>query len=986
MSFYHDFTDLDLESVAAQAIDAKEIHVFQALVDVPVEYQREDYLIYIEPLDKYYRWDIQTVQWVVVINPNGTAVQSVSAVNTDLLSVGGTMQNPTLLPTVGCYSGMLYQVDNPSAGSGLKIQTDSTTPSLITQIGLGWHPYNAQELTNGGYIKNYYDYLNEAFPFYLKLVDNSNNSNYATYSVNSISSTTAFSYVYNVSYNAGTSAGTLPLANNTKIIALVELKGPLQGATGFTGATGPMGFTGATGLQGPTGFTGATGFQGATGFTGSTGFIGATGFTGSTGFTGATGFTGSTGLTGATGAYSSISTNNTFLLDVAGTSNVSLTAKIGAEEGLYYDVQTVSGSGSVALDNLTFSSTTIMSFGLTPANGGAGRNAAIRRRLQMIDTIGLPTRVRLCVDGSTTDYAEFKLSSGAGLGASAYQFNCAYVSGQSTISSIIAGTYVYVIFQKEQVSITGTNGVNVALDTYKNATLTSDLSLHLTGAVIVNSSGLLTLNAVQQSGSPYSTTASVMSIFCDVIVSGSLTVNASSTLIVEGDLIVIGGLSIAAGASLFVRGVLHCRGASSADTVLIQSATVTSFDEVSFRNYTAANIGIKFGASSANTSLTARSIVFDSNSTEIACTNDTNSFSFVADTVMFSNNTQTTANFTILLYKLTIRSAVLKFYNNSNVVTTNANYCISVQDLDVEVSNLIEFSNNYIQGSSQTGFTVFIGTNTTLTGDVIIFNTNSQQSGTNAGNCVYLQNTSILQANEIKFIRNYTNNATALGVQISTTALIKCDLLRINVDSSAPPRYENINNDDATQANLAYSQFGTVRLPQLIIDNTSATLTNFPGSTYLGLQPFWQNSYEDWTTGTTITLTTAGTYYKLIPASIVATSNTSLSAQFSAGADNGSIKYTGTDTSYFEVLFDISGDVSAAGNTYAFVLYKNGSALAASNRCQFTSTNPDSIDISKMVQLAPNDEISAYISDISASSRTYLIGYFNLLIKKMKVM
>ena len=84
----------------------------------------------------------------------------------------------------------------------------------------------------------------------------------------------------------------------------VPLSSLPPGATGDTGATGPIGATGDTGAAGPTGAAGSTGAIGATGATGATGAIGATGATGPQGATGATGITGAIGPTGATGAAS----------------------------------------------------------------------------------------------------------------------------------------------------------------------------------------------------------------------------------------------------------------------------------------------------------------------------------------------------------------------------------------------------------------------------------------------------------------------------------------------------------------------------------------------------------------------------------------------------------------------------------------------------------------------------------------------------------
>ena len=76
---------------------------------------------------------------------------------------------------------------------------------------------------------------------------------------------------------------------------------PVAGATGPTGATGPVGATGATGPAGATGATGATGPQGDVGATGATGPSGPQGDAGATGATGPQGDVGATGATGPQG-------------------------------------------------------------------------------------------------------------------------------------------------------------------------------------------------------------------------------------------------------------------------------------------------------------------------------------------------------------------------------------------------------------------------------------------------------------------------------------------------------------------------------------------------------------------------------------------------------------------------------------------------------------------------------------------------------------
>jgi hypothetical protein len=103
--------------------------------------------------------------------------------------------------------------------------------------------------------------------------------------------------------------GTTNFGNNLEVLLVIfsaGIVGP-TGPSGATGATGPQGVTGdtgptgATGSTGPIGATGVTGPQGVTGDTGATGVTGPVGVTGVTGPQGVTGDTGPTGPTGVTG-------------------------------------------------------------------------------------------------------------------------------------------------------------------------------------------------------------------------------------------------------------------------------------------------------------------------------------------------------------------------------------------------------------------------------------------------------------------------------------------------------------------------------------------------------------------------------------------------------------------------------------------------------------------------------------------------------------
>ncbi|MBQ7977883.1 MAG: collagen-like protein [Clostridia bacterium] len=95
-----------------------------------------------------------------------------------------------------------------------------------------------------------------------------------------------------------------------------------RGATGSTGATGPIGATGSIGPTGPTGGTGEVGPTGPTGSTGATGVTGVTGPTGATGEIGPTGPTGSTGPTGATGPTGSVATTSALFQSEASATDV----------------------------------------------------------------------------------------------------------------------------------------------------------------------------------------------------------------------------------------------------------------------------------------------------------------------------------------------------------------------------------------------------------------------------------------------------------------------------------------------------------------------------------------------------------------------------------------------------------------------------------------------------------------------------------------
>jgi len=98
MSYYHNDVEPELESIAALAVDAKEITVsYTILNDVPDSHKRLDYLVYITSTDTYYRWDptiLPSGDWEVAIPSTTTGVNSVTAGTN--ISVTGTVQVPVV--------------------------------------------------------------------------------------------------------------------------------------------------------------------------------------------------------------------------------------------------------------------------------------------------------------------------------------------------------------------------------------------------------------------------------------------------------------------------------------------------------------------------------------------------------------------------------------------------------------------------------------------------------------------------------------------------------------------------------------------------------------------------------------------------------------------------------------------------------------------------------------------------------------------------
>lgn len=554
--------------------------------------------------------------------------------------------------------------------------------------------------------------------------------------------------------------------------------------------------------------------------------------------------------------------------------------------------------------------------------------------------------------------------------------NTTYTNGQLLIGNTTGNTLT-------KATLTQGNGMVITNST-GSIRLDSTLSLVLTGAVIVDNAGAITVNGVAQTGTPYSLSGSTLTIRADTIIDGIFTLNAGATLIIEGDFLVLGSCGIAAGASLGTRGCFHCRAKSSADYYQFTGpSSIVSFDEMSVRNYSNTTFAVVF---TTGCTLSAQSIVFDSNNRILFNSGGTYTMT-ATDSILISNNNHTgiSTQFTFLSYNLSMNAPIIRFTNNINQAT----YCVSVQDTSMVASNILDFTGNQISGGTTGGGVVYFGPNVVCSSDKITIKDNINLSTSSNTNSVYITTNTSLSANTIEMLNNYCTNSGAYGLRLDNTGKLKCEMLQMDLTIHAPgsSRYANVLLTTSTDLQ---SQFSTGRNPQFLLYNpNSATVSGFPTASYLGVVPFFQIAYEDYAVGTPITLTTALTYYNITGASSTNTNNSSVAGTiFAVGPTTWSIRYTGADTAYFRVSFNFVAAVSDSANTYKYAIAKNGSIItfgsygvkyATNNRYVITS-------ISQVVQLANNDEIRLFATDEDSNNRIITIYNMVMRLEKMNIM
>ena len=161
----------------------------------------------------------------------------------------------------------------------------------------------------------------------------------------------------------------------------------------------------------------------------------------------------------------SVSTNNTYLVNVDNTNPVApvIQPQIGAFSPFEYTISTTDGAGNLAFDNIAnFASATFCRIGNLPRNRG-NDNQYVIRFIQNIHNRGLPARLVVCVDGSTTDYAVFRLSSDGSSGSFSlsYRLVATFDAVNSSVTSIASGTLVRAFLWSSSRNYTAGTGITI---------------------------------------------------------------------------------------------------------------------------------------------------------------------------------------------------------------------------------------------------------------------------------------------------------------------------------------------------------------------------------------------------------------------------------------------------------------------------------------------------------------------------------------------
>lgn len=174
--------------------------------------------------------------------------------------------------------------------------------------------------------------------------------------------------------------------------------------------------------------------------------------------------------------------SNTNLLTVTNTNTSStIVNKIGSMQPaiLRVDTTMVDNQKFVTNNNALLSSSTQVSIGRLPFNVGDAEY--FHHVLDLIQNKCLPMRIRVTVNGTSTQYAEFTLTSPNGSTANAYQFFSTFDGTRSTITSLTTASFVNINFMPVQRTVTAGTGISVVESSNKET-----LTISTTGVDINN--------------------------------------------------------------------------------------------------------------------------------------------------------------------------------------------------------------------------------------------------------------------------------------------------------------------------------------------------------------------------------------------------------------------------------------------------------------------------------------------------------------------
>lgn len=546
------------------------------------------------------------------------------------------------------------------------------------------------------------------------------------------------------------------------------------------------------------------------------------------------------------------------------------------------------------------------------------------------------------------------------------------------------------------------NFLTITAPTANSRLLTTRSNAYLIDAISINLSvgGILTLNGASQTGHPFYSAGTTLTVKDDLILDGpftmsstanlivygnltifgSLTMNASCNITCYGNLTVIGTTTIGTSCSITTSANISFKGASSANTLTVDNCNFKCDSEFSVKNFSSTTY-ISFNSSCI---FNARSIIYDGNSTAMAfLANGTHILT--ADEIIFSNNANaasgTGSGSTLAFRNTNFNAITLKILNN-----TSTNYVSEFQGPCNIISSFVSISDNTT--TTDAGFGNFFNA-TNFICDDIYFKSNIHMGTVVTSQAIYFTATTSIISKNIFFINNSTGTGnTAFAVLGNGGTSLKADTIHIVASTTQ----QNI-----IWQNDIYGLYNTRRTPSFFIDNTGAGITGFNQDSYLGVTPMCWKQFENITVPYVGAIgTTAGVLF-LNPSSFIFgpvlgvgyNQYQLISSQFSATANNTRLQYIGLDSAFIEISATISFDMTTNRNI-AFQVYRNGSTLVPQSTALSSGNGTvgfNCVNIYAMTQVIPNDyfELSAYI--VSGGLATTINFYgINWHLKKMSIM